>query len=87
MFLWESCKRVRGLKIHRRSGRVIRALQSETLERLEDELVQNLSENNDLDTSEQVQNRCENLFVMQGVKLPKSPQQWQELTIFLKRHF
>ena len=54
-------------------------MQSETLERLEDELFHrpDLRENDrisDFDTSEQVQNRCEKCFCEErGKAAPKSP--------------
>ena len=83
----KSCKGVRGLKMHQRSCRIIQGLQSETLERLEEELVQTLENENDLDISELDQRNLEDCFVKQGVKLPRTPQQWLNANDFLRRHF
>ena len=73
--------------MHQRSCRIIRGLQSETLERLEEKLVQTLENENYLDISELDQRNLEDCFVKQGVKLPRTPQQWLNANDFLRRHF
>ena len=88
-FCGKSCKGVRGLKMHQRSCRVIQGLQTETLGRLEDELVQTFENEheNELDVFELDQNDLENCIVKQGVKLPRSPQQWLIANEFFKAAF
>ena len=73
--------------MHQRSCRIIRGLQSETLERLEEELVHTLENENDLDISELDQRKLEDCFVKQGVKLPRTPQQWLTANNFFKAAF
>ena len=62
-------------------------MQSETLERLEEELVQTLENENDLDISELDQRNLGDCFVKQGVKLPRTPQQWLNANDFFKAAF
>ena len=62
-------------------------MRSETLERLEEELVQTLENENDLDISELDQSTLEDCFVKQGIKLPRTPQQWLNANDFLKAAF
>ena len=75
--------------MHQRSCRVIQGLQTETLERLEDELVQTFKNEHEseLDIFELDQNNLENCIVKQGVKLPRSPQQWLIANEFFKAAF
>ena len=62
-------------------------MQSERLERLEEELVQILDNESNLDTSELDQSNLEDCLVKQGVKLPRTPQQWPNASDFFKAAF
>ena len=62
-------------------------LQSETLEILEEELVQTLENESDLDISELDESNVEECFVKKGVKLPRTPQQWLNANDFFKAAF
>jgi len=75
--------------MHQRSCRVIQGLQTETLKRLEDELVQTFENEHEseLDIFELDQNDSENCFVKQGVQLPRSPQQLLNANEFVKAAF
>ena len=75
--------------MRQRSCRVIQSLQTESLERLEDELVQTFENDHDseLGNFELNQNDLENCFIKQGVKLPNSPQQWLNDNEFFKAAF
>ena len=83
----KSCKGVRELKMHQRSCCIIRGLQSETLERLEEELVQTLENESGLDISELDQSNLEDCFAKKGVQLPRTPQQWLNANDFFEAAF
>jgi len=72
--------------MHQRSCRVIQILQTEALERFEDELVQTFENEHEseLDIFELDPNDLENCIVKQCVKLPRSPQQWLIANEFFK---
>ena len=56
-------------------------------QKLEEELVQTLENENDLDISELDQRNLEDCFVKQGVKLPRTPQQLLNANNFFKAAF